>query len=139
MNRKHTVAYIKSSSAWSKILCVLMAVALLSLMVPSGLCAYANEPVVKQNVNAKTTDSTAEGVNNEVSVNPFTLNSVATFIPSSVNAAETAGHFTVQTAECSLKEALKEAGRNPGRKELQTMDDLYDMIVGASSDTTGGN
>lgn len=72
MKAKHAPSRIKSLSMWKKVLCVLMAASLLSLMVPNGLCANAEQTTEITDANEAIIEETqsnekAEEVTNETS------------------------------------------------------------------------
>ena len=143
MKAKHAVVRIKGMSVWQKIFCALLAVTLLCLMVPNGLRANADTNVVKANdvtkeVTKQTDDETLGDITsklnadvNVASASPIpglkVLNSVENFIPSSWNAEQTAGNFTVQKAALGLADLM--ALMLPHSTAPRTVDELYEAML----------
>lgn len=120
MKAKHAVARIKGIPAWQKLFCAIMAALLLSLMVPNGLYANAANATDSNAKEVKIAEKSQDEVlkdfeetlnadaadNLDAAAGFMTLNSKLSFIPSSVNAAETSGHFTSQKAGMTLLDYL---------------------------------
>ena len=140
MKAKHVAARIGSTSVWTKVFCAIIAVCLLMLMIPNGLRANATTSVVEQsNGNVDLQQGEVKTQTEQETLNDFkakfaeaqnqsygeagwwTLNSDVTFVPSSYNSAETAGHFVTQKAFMPFTEYYKYIG---GGGHLDTLNDL---------------
>ena len=155
MKARHVAARIGNASVWSKIFAGILAITLVMLMVPNGLRANAANSVAEQNTNGTTdlqqgkvkTQTEQETLDafkakyaesqNLAAANGeagwWTLNSDVTFVPSSYNAEETAGHFLEQKAQVSLLEYLKYT-RMAMPKDIN---ELMDMFSSSTSHAIG--
>ena len=148
MKAKHAVARIKGLSVWQKIFCTLLAVTLLCLMVPNGLRANADNSVAEQSngnvgsqqveVKTQTEQETldafkAKYAESQAAVNGeagwWTLNSDVTFVPSSYNAEETAGHFMEQKAQLPILDYFKYT-REGLPKDINELKDMLEKNFG---------
>ena len=126
MKAKHTIARVKGLAMWQKIFCALLALTLLSLMIPSGLRAVAATPFNGEPTNESTEETQAEEVitnnpapllgdkqaeaNGEVNALDFQwprVNSTADFVRRSWNSEATAGYFQTQKVDATVVQLVE--------------------------------